>query len=495
MYKTLYKWHKWIGLVISVPVIIWALSGLLHPTLRLTKPVLETHKLKAQPIVAESIGMEADVILQRHGVSQVKNVRLIMMHGKTFYRLNLADGRIEYFDTQSGDRVVDGEQRYAEYLARHYLGDQNAAISSIEAVSQFSEEYAPINRFLPVWRVSFLRDDGLRLYVDTESSRLAASVDNLRAELLWWFGTLHNWSFLDKASQPRIAIFVIAMLMLFVVGLTGLVLYGLRYQWLKKSSCENSRKGAVYFHRTIGLLISLSTLMFSLSGGVHVWHKLSPDVRHTQVIEDLFMLDELGIGIRQAIRATAQQGPVKSVSMLRVDDKAYYRLVHVKGKPAGMKHADHAGDFKKSDKSPAVSYVHSQRGTVLQDAEHLYARQLANRISGFDANQVNAIQTVTRFNSEYGFIERRLPVVQVHYEASGNPAYYVDPATGRLAMRIDDGGRFENFTFRMFHKWRFADGLGKNGRDGVIAVFILLNVLVIILGVMMYLSRRRRNSL
>lgn len=64
MYKSLYKWHKWIGLVISLPIILWALSGLLHPTLRLTKPVLETHKLVQHPVPSEALMLEPDTVLK-----------------------------------------------------------------------------------------------------------------------------------------------------------------------------------------------------------------------------------------------------------------------------------------------------------------------------------------------------------------------------------------------------------------------------------------------
>ncbi|WP_126454538.1 PepSY domain-containing protein [Sulfuriflexus mobilis] len=485
IYKSLYKWHKWIGLVICVPVILWALSGLLHPTLRLTKPVLATHKLIQQPFAVEAIVSEPAAIMARYGIKQVSNARVITMHGKHYYRVSLADGNISYFDMQSGSRLIDGELRYAEYLARYYLGDQHTAISSIVAVKQFSEEYAPINRFLPVWQVSFQRDDELRLYIDTESSRLAAAVDNLRAELLWWFGTLHNWSFLDKGSLTRISLFMVAMLAMFIIGLTGLLLYGLRYQCMKKISSEQTSTGVAYFHRTVGLLISLSTLMFSFSGGMHVWHKLSPDERHTHYIEDSFAVGDLVIGLKQALFASSQHGPVKAVSMVRISNEPYYRLVHATAQRDGVRHAG---------RGSAVSYVHGQSGALLADADSLYAQQLASRISGRHSHQISSVQAVTRFNAEYGFIDRRLPVVEVQFKAGDKPSYYVDLATGRLAAMVDDSRRFEQFTFRMFHKWRFADGLGKNGRDAIIALFTMLNVIVIILGVVLFISRRRRNT-
>lgn len=494
MYKSVYGWHKWIGLSISVPVVLWALSGLLHPTLRLTKPVLETHKIAQQALNPVSFIHEPQAVLTAHDIRHVKNIRIVSMHERHFYRINIADGGVAYFDTVTAERLAHGEQQYAEYLARHYLGDQVTAITAIEPVKQFSDEYAPINRFLPVWRVDFARDDGLRLYVDTESSRLATAVDNLRADLLWWFGILHDWSFLDQGNVLRIGLFLLAMLSMFAVGVMGIVLYGLRYQCMSKAVSVQARSGPAYFHRTVGVLISLSTLMFSFSGALHVWHKLNPDDRHSRFVEDLFAVDELAVGIVQAIQSALQQGPVKAISLVRVGNEPYYRLVHGKNTQGDMKHSGHANVAKAPASWPSISYVNTRNGEVLENAEKLYARQLAGRISGHDTAMIIATQPVTSFTHEYGFIDRRLPVIQVNYDADGEPAYYVDPSTGRLAAMVDDGRRFEKFTFRMFHKWRFADGLGKNGRDAVIAGFILLNVLVIVLGVLLFVSRRRRSG-
>ena len=494
MYKILYKWHKWIGLAVCVPLILWALSALLIPTLRLSKPLLDTDKLMQQSLAAEAIVVEPGIILERNGIKQVKNVRIVTMHDKHYYRVNLVDGKIVYFNTQTGDKLIDGEQRYAEYLARHYLGEQHIAISSIEPVREFNGEYRSIKRFLPVWRVSFLRDDGIRLYVDTESSRLADAVDNLRAELLWWFDALHNWSFLDKGSLIRITIFLVGMLAMFIIGLTGLVLYGLRYQCIKKAKSKQSRTGVAYYHRTPGLLISLSALMFSFSGGMHVWHKLNPDRPYTQIVEDIFTAKQLDLGLKQALYAVNQHGPVQTVSLVKISNEPYYRFNHVIEKHTAVIHRSQDEQGITLAHWPTVSYIHSQSGVKLADADLVHAQQLASRLSGRDVSQISSVQPITRFNAEYRFMDRRIPVAQVQFNAEGNPAYYVDLTTGRLAAKVDDYRRFEKFTFRMLHMWHFADGLGKNGRDVIITVFILLNVVAIILGVMLFISRRRRKK-
>ena len=476
MFKTMHKWHKWIGLAIFIPIVLWGLSGLLHPTLRLTKPtIIGTHKLTPMPLDIKMVAFEPGAIMKLNDIAKVRNVRIISMNGLHYYRLNLTDSTIRYFDIVTSDELIDGEQRYAEHLAQQYLKDESFGVSNSQLVTEFNDEYKGINRFLPVWRVNFTRNDGLRLYVDTETGRLAASIDDLRSEILWWFGALHNWSYLDNTNTTRIIVFLLAMLAMFILGLTGIVLYGLRYKYLTKSANKQSPRNTAYYHRTVGVFISLSMLMFSFSGGMHVWHKFTPDDRHLRTIENSFVSNDLRISLRQAFNIAEQQGPIKAMSLANITNEPYYRFVHIKG-------------------GSIASYVHSQTGKLLANADVLYAQQLASQMSGLETSQIDAVKPIKRFGSEYGFIDRRLPVMQVSFNTEGNPSYYVDLATGKLSSMVNDNKRFEKFTFRMFHKWRFADALTKNGRDAVITVFILLNVLVTLLGVVMYLSKRSRKT-
>ncbi|MFX5130564.1 hypothetical protein ABTC50_20585, partial [Acinetobacter baumannii] len=72
---------------------------------------------------------------------------------------------------------------YATLLARHYLGDQQAAIKASRIITEFDDEYVYINRLLPVWRIDFDRPDGMRVYVDTGTAKLGAMVDDRKAML------------------------------------------------------------------------------------------------------------------------------------------------------------------------------------------------------------------------------------------------------------------------------------------------------------------------
>ena len=65
-------------------------------------------------------------------------------------------------------------------------------MTGVTRLEQLDDDYLSINRLLPVYRVDFLRDDGLRAYVETSPPRLAALVDDTKATLGWLFRVIHQ---------------------------------------------------------------------------------------------------------------------------------------------------------------------------------------------------------------------------------------------------------------------------------------------------------------
>jgi hypothetical protein len=67
---------------------------------------------------------------------------------------------------------------------------------------------------------------------------------------------------------------------------------------------------------------------------------------------------------------------------------------------------------------------------------------------------------------------------------------YVETATDTLANLTTSGRRLEGYSFAWLHKWRFADGLGKDLRDGLQSVMAGLIILVLILGAVRFFPTR-----
>jgi hypothetical protein len=104
--------------------------------------------------------------------------------------------------------------------------------------------------------------------------------------------------------------------------------------------------------------------------------------------------------------------------------------------------------------------------------------------------EIAGASLVESFGGEYGFIFKRLPVVKVQFRGAGNPRYYIEPATGALAAEVRDMDAVEGWSFATLHKWGFAD-FNKDFRDILVSLFALGNILVALMGLVMF---GRRNS-
>jgi uncharacterized iron-regulated membrane protein len=107
------------------------------------------------------------------------------------------------------------------------------------------------------------------------------------------------------------------------------------------------------------------------------------------------------------------------------------------------------------------------------------------------SNSVVQTEFIQKFSGEYGFINKRLPVVKVQFSEPGNPRYYIEPVTGVLAARVDDLDALEGKSFAYLHKWHFTDG-GKDLRDFLLALFAFLNVVIAVAGVALYVKRLKK---
>ncbi|MGA9639150.1 MAG: PepSY domain-containing protein, partial [Flavobacterium sp.] len=93
-------------------------------------------------------------------------------------------------------------------------------------------------------------------------------------------------------------------------------------------------------------------------------------------------------------------------------------------------------------------------------------------------------------NREYGFVNKRLPVVKLSYDTADNATFYIEPATSRLASVVTDSKRTEGYSFAILHKYLFMDWAGKNIRDLVMALSALGVLVVSLMGLYLFLKRK-----
>ena len=151
-------WHPRLGGVVGLAIIAWGLSGLAHPIISRIQPSAAAYVYKLEPFSSAGVLTVSDAAARAGLTQSLSAVRLLAWQGRPYYRLQTAADVI-WVDARSGVVAEYAERDYAEFLARHYVGDQDSAVKSMSLQTEFDEDYVFVNRLLPVWRVEFERDD------------------------------------------------------------------------------------------------------------------------------------------------------------------------------------------------------------------------------------------------------------------------------------------------------------------------------------------------
>jgi hypothetical protein len=518
--RHMYRWHRILGIITVVPVILWTLSGISHPLMsNWLRPPIAHETVPAPPLQAATLTVPLAQVLADHHLPTVQNVRVVQCQRQPYYQVTTASGKLRYFAAATSLELPGGDQAYAEDVARYLLADSTSAVASAERLTHYTGDYKFINRLLPVWKITLARPDGMTVFVETGQSRMGTFNNHARATFLWVFGMMHNWDFLEALPRPlHLGIMLVFTTVIWLSALSGLVIYGFVRRKLRQPRSTQDAVGWLRRrHRTLGLWVAFVTFTFALSASYHLWQKLTPDRRDDVVRRTTFSAQELTWPLTQALGGAE---PIAQLSLARVGGQPYYRLVS-----------------KKADGQQLVQYRSTRDGQLLPDGEFRYASELAQEFNAKLSQPMTAAaasaesgsaladccappepaaavvtktalglpaaglapatvallspELVTKFAGEYGFVNKRLPVVKLAFDGPGHPALYVEPASGKLAALVTDGDRREGLSFAVLHKFFLMDWAGKNVRDFV-AIFSALGVLVVTLYGLVLLIRTQR---
>lgn len=436
-----------------------------------------------------------DTVLLSNRISSITDYRMVEVDSVLYYQIN-QNNRLTYINVSTGLIDKFAELRYAKQIAQEFLGDSTAKATSAELVKEFDEEYLPINRLLPIYKVSFDRKDGIRLYVDVTTDRLGLAMDNNRAAFHSFFRNFHSWEFLERTGNFRLLLIVFISSLSFLTAAMGIYI-----AFITKSKKASSFQGSTLkyrrLHRRIAIVVSITTLMFTFSGAYHAFVKIEPGNRSQYFIKNDYVPDELKFNLD----SIAKRYQVKNISLVKMKDTTYLRLTCSVSKGIAkddccekMSVAASKFGIEKKLPKPLVHYLSIPDLKELPNGDEQYARFMAEK---FSANSnIETVSMVTEFKGEYGFINKRLPVYKVQYKEHNNERWYVEPSTGELSVRIDDTDLREGLSFAMLHKFHFADKFGKTTRDVLTVIAALGNLVAALAGVILlvfwYKKKKKR---
>lgn len=468
MRATIFKSHRFLAKLLAVPMLLWALSGLMHPFIaNWFKPEIANRHLPTTPLPVNAGWQEPGRILRESGINRILQLHAIQVEGRWLYQVITEDRSHRYFDVLSGTPVVDAEPRFAAERAAAHAGLPVRAVTSVERITSFEETYRFINRYLPVYRVSLDTPDGLQVYIDPLTQRMAAFSTTLTRAYRIFFAYAHNWSFLGDASDAlRVTAVLIAVTLITWVGIAGLSTY------LTSRRLADGRRPErplhKRMHRTIGVLTSVLFLMLAASGATHVLTKYQFDWGFLEARNTVVDVSQLQAPLLPAIDAG-----VTRISIASIDGEPAYRLAEPSiGAPG------------------ATRYLSTINGRVIADGDARFARELGASFTGVAPEQVGDSRLLTEFGKTYPAIQKRLPVRQMKVSGSEYMAVTVDTAHAHLATRIKPLGLAETMIFLNLHKFHFLDGISKEARDWLSVIASTMMILTLLLGVNMMLRRR-----
>lgn len=471
----LYQWHRRLGILIAFPVILWTLSGVLHPVMSRLNPEPVTQK----PMMPGMLTMderEPAEVLKQNGIESLKALRVVSLDGETYYQASTAQG-VRYVNATSGKELSGGDELFARRIAAHYTGRPDSDIVGLKLVTSFDREYLWINRLLPVWRVDYVGGDHLSVFVETAPARLASMVDDRKRITTGVFNALHTWRLIPEGIAKTVVMSILLVVST-GVALGGLVIYGV----LRQRGVLERRKetGTRRWHRLIGVSVSVFAGLFAFSGLYHLLHEGSKPIATVSGQTEWSASRVAG----QLPHALFGHMPTRVVLACGTE-------VCSLALPRAAKSGEHdhgAGRALVQQYFELIPVSAGSAGISIREQAETMARLAAG--IGPEAS-VEEFTTITRFEGEYGFLNKRLPVLKVRFASPGHPAVYWEPSTGVVAALVNDDDRLEGYSFANLHKYHWLDFAGKNFRDGVMALAALMTALVTVLGMVLWIRRKR----
>lgn len=481
--KNIYRWHRRLSLIIALPLVLSAGSGILHPIMTNIRPSVTTQALPTVPMDSERVLLPIGAALDRVGVDSIYRARVIHIDTNWFYQVQRRPGDIPlYISARTGKVLPKGDWLYAQYLARLFLeGPQSAtAVKDEIRLTSFDDEYNEVNRVLPVYRVSFDRPDGIRLYVETLQDRFAFAVDNRRASFNRVFEYIHTYRWLGFLGKGRLVAEFLLILTAFLATVLGVwIFFSTRSKKVKGNASVSARRN----HRYTAIVISLFTGMFTFSGAYHAIYKLRETDHYVVPAQGRFAAGALNMS--PGILAGTAGGAIAGFSPVWMDGRIYWQVV-----VASVVQPSPRKDLMTDKQSPPVAlcYIRNDGGTLLPNGDSLYAIDLAGHFGNPGA--IASIRPVTHFDDTYNFADKLLPVWEVAY--GGGERYFIETTSGRLSARVDDWDIIEGYSFALLHKHEFLGWLGKPVKDVSTIFWATAQIFLVFLGLLLYFRSKQR---
>ena len=508
MFAKLMRLHRFLAITTALPLLLFIISGLLHPIM----VHFFTPERKMLDIINsfqnghDSNEISLINVLNIHNIPVFSSAKLVKLKNQSYYQIRIANDKYDdkksnidndfpdmpsakfihkYFSTTTGLELKPGdcgstELCYVKTLAK-IIGQSDIIDSKL--ITQFTPAYGEINRILPVYRVRF--SSGNIIYVDPQGDRIALSSNQWRERIATWFDFIHRQSFVgDKHNWLRLVFSFIFTFNIFLMGITGVALYLIYKSKIKKKNKHltnrnininksNYFKGLFFYsktqiikyHRSIGLVFSLSLIGFATSGLHTLISKF--DKSHHFSISPSNEIDSYKLTF----------DPLKVMNNNKADN---FNLVNWNNELWLQLW------FYGNKNVLSLKYWHPLLGFKTDKDYAIYLAQKMLHLSEVPSDVIKK----SHFDSSYSPIFKRLPVQQLHF--ANNTVVAIETHTQYIAQFSQTKDIWQGLHFSLLHKYHFLNGLGRQYRDLIISFVMFGFLLTTLMGSWLYFSRKKQ---
>ncbi|HET9447328.1 MAG TPA: PepSY domain-containing protein [Steroidobacteraceae bacterium] len=217
--RFLRKLHKWLGLVIGLQVVLWAVSGLVFAWLdRDTEVAASVRGVEPAVLSSTMVKTEPAAWLGDYSPQKLYDVRAIRLAERWVWRVELQD-RVELRAVEDGSRVNVDEAWLRRMALERYAGGGRLIAATLQTEPDIASRAGS-----PVWQAQFDDPQRTSLYFAADDGRfIAARTATWRLYDFFWM--LHTMDYVgrDNFNNPLIVIVGLATLWLSISGMLLLI--------------------------------------------------------------------------------------------------------------------------------------------------------------------------------------------------------------------------------------------------------------------------------
>jgi hypothetical protein len=433
--RRLHLVHRWLGIGAGLLVLGWFVSGLVMIYVPFPKLTAEERLPKLAPIQGEAIRI-SPAEAARLCPGELRSLRLSTLGDRPAFHFQGKGGACSVW-ADSGLPVGPVAAEAAAETARRFLGTQNVGpVDTIER-DQWTV-YTSYNAHRPLYRIAAGDAAGTVLYVSSRSGEV--QVDTTRFERGWsWIGTVLHWIYftpLRDYSELWRQILLWLSFPALLTAATGLWL-GIKRLRLKKRYPRGHitpYRGVKRWHHLLGLTAGGVTLTWLLSG----WLSQHP-----------FGLLELSSPPPGAARQLAG-GPLQASGNL---DLLHRQLAHLPDAREAEWFRFGGRDYLEL-RTPTGSIRVDDQAQIAAPFSVETLAKAVHALEGIPVARAELIHETDLYY--YGHRSPKpLPVARIRLADKQDTTYYMDLASGRILLRLDDANRRHRWLFNALHRFDF----------------------------------------